>query len=188
MFYITGDSHRCLYRDMIDCGDYNTIYKFTKMLNDGLILNENMHEDDYILCVYGEIDVRHHFANQIKNGRDLHEIIDSLVNNYVKSLRNVRAKVVVRGVVAPLPNECHSFDGKNSITSTYEERIQWRRMLNEKLETKCKENNIIFLPSPPITENEDGTMKIEMSDHIIHIKTDQEICDYAFKQLMNVCL
>lgn len=65
-----------------------TIHKFTQLLESGLHI-ENLKRDDYLLCIYGEVDVRHHFANQIKiKNRNIDEIIDTLVDNYMKSLKN----------------------------------------------------------------------------------------------------
>lgn len=192
MFYVTGDSHRALYLDndkIRDCGDYKTIYKFTKMLNEGLILHKDIKENDYVLCVYGEVDIRHHFKNQnINFNRCINEIIKTLCDDFILALKQINARIIVRGIVPPLPNEYHNFGGKNSITCTFEERIEWRKIVNDYLKQKCIDNNFIYLQSPIIVENEDGSMKLEMSDYVIHILETPEMRSYAFNDLMNVCL
>lgn len=190
MIYITGDSHRGIYlnnNNIIDCGDYHTIFSFTKKLSDGLVLDNNITEYDYILIVYGEIDVRHHFANQIMNNRTIEEIVGTLIDEFTEQLKKINSRIIIRGIVAPLPNEYHPFGGKNSITASFEERIKWRKMMNTNLEIMCKNNNFIYLP-PSICEDVYGVMNLDMSDNLIHIKETPEMCELILNDLMNVCL
>jgi len=58
---------------------------------DNIIINydKSHHTKDDIICiVYGEIDCRCHIRRQILNGRDEDAIIEELVHNYFKTIRN----------------------------------------------------------------------------------------------------
>ena len=48
--------------------------------------DDKIKEKDVVIFVFGEIDIRNHYAKQIEKGRNDNEILGSLVNNYIDTI------------------------------------------------------------------------------------------------------
>lgn len=128
---------------------------------------------DVLVVVLGEVDCRCHVHRQIvEKNRTEEEVLEDLASRYIKALVEYKngtgVKIGVRGVVPPLKDGRHH-DENYPIRGAFIDRLRWRNTLNAKLEQKCKEHDLLYVPSPPWAENEDGSMKFEFSDEIIHI-------------------
>lgn len=190
--HIIGESHAMLY----DC--YRPIYLDSTTMHrvgrDGvhkLIVDFGSrfpNSGDWLIFVVGEVDCRCHIDRQIKeHGRDEHEVISTLVTKYINALVQYRKDsgvyVGVRGVVPPLEYGIHTCT-KAPIRGAYKDRLRYRLSLNKELEAQCQEHNILFVPSPKWAEKEDGSMKMELSDGIIHIANTEENKRLACQELV----
>jgi len=144
---------------------------------------------DWLVFVVGEVDCRCHIDRQIKEaGRDETEVITTLATNYVKALAQYKKEsnvfVGVRGVVPPLEHGNHQCD-RFPIKGEYKDRLRYQQALNVELEKTCKENGVLFIPCPAWAIKEDGGMKMEISDGIIHIANSHENRVLACQELVN---
>lgn len=111
MIHLYGDSHahysfknlKLNYTDL-HC---NAITMF-RIGRDNMIINFNkdiIRKGDIIVLSYGEVDCRCHIQKQINLGMDEDDIINLLVNNYLKTLKNntldIDAKIIVVGIIPP---------------------------------------------------------------------------------------
>ncbi len=144
---------------------------------------------DWLIFVVGEVDCRCHIDRQIKEqGREEDEVICTLATNYVSALvkyqKESHVRVGVRGVVPPLEFGNHHCD-RFPIKGEFKDRLRYQQVLNKTLEAKCKEHGILFIPSPQWAVKEDGGMKMELSDGIIHIANSHENRTLACQELVN---
>lgn len=129
-------------------------------------------ENDIAVYTFGEIDARCHIGKQRdEKQRDVHEIIDSLVNNYIKTIflnkalyENIYSVVME---VMPPTNKC--FNAKIPFYGPLDDRIAITKALNAKLKEACDINNIPFLRTHDIFANPDGTLNPLLSDNCVHM-------------------
>lgn len=175
--HIIGESHAGLYRM------YDSIYlngtTMHRVGRDGVraIITEYgsrfPNPGEWLIFVVGEIDVRCHIDRQIKEkNRDEQEVISTLVDNYVRALveysKESGVLIGVRGIIPPLEHgnhQCQQFP----IKGDYIDRLRYQKQVNALLEPKCVANKIAFIPFPKWGENPDGSLRMDMSDGIIHL-------------------
>ena len=94
MLCIYGDSHgRFSFKNLILPHKNYHNYSITmfRIGRDNIIINyDKSHhtKEDTICLVYGEVDCRCHIRRQILMGRDEDAVIQELVNNYFRTIRN----------------------------------------------------------------------------------------------------
>jgi hypothetical protein len=95
MIYIYGDSHahysfKNLKLPYIDL--HQASITMHRIGRDNKIINfknkENLKINDIIILAYGEVDCRCHIQRQIDMGRNEDEIINELVTNYIRTIKN----------------------------------------------------------------------------------------------------
>jgi len=164
--------------------------------------NDNIVDGDLVIFVFGEIDIRNHYAKQIHKGRDKMEILKNLVNNYIDTVlmnknnyNNV--KFGVQSINPPIDEKNLKESIKEyPIEGTIEERIEATLIINKLLKEKCKENNLLFIDTASYYQNDDTLypqngidensqlyeMDTRIKDDNVHIHIDNpEGIDYAFK-------
>ena len=190
MIYVIGDSHADPYRARLPIvelvhGRFVTMHAFSNNEFDTSYLKEN----DIILIVFGEVDIRFHLSYQLNLGRDINEIIETLVSQCETKIKSFpKCKIMIRSVVPPLRNtSLLNRSCKHGITASIELRIHGVKLLNERLQEMCKRNGFIFVPSPPWIEK-DGEMMDEYSDGEIHIGRDhhQRVYDDFIQQILGL--
>ena len=93
MIYIYGDSHARLSFRNLSLPHMNLNHDSITMFRigrDDIIINFNkdiIKKDDIIILSYGEVDCRCHIQRQINLGRNEDDIINELVNNYLKTIK-----------------------------------------------------------------------------------------------------
>jgi hypothetical protein len=182
MIYIYGDSHAKFSFNglqiehvnnfvgsitMFRVGRDNEIIRFSKEVDS----NENI-----IVISYGEVDCRCHIGKQINLGRNEDDIIEELVTNYFKTIKNniFLATVVIVGVIPPTKQI--EYEAKNGVIThefpfvgTDEDRVKYTAKVNKKLkEFSLLYNYIYFNPYEYYTRS-DGTLKFELSDNTVHL-------------------
>ncbi len=188
MIYIYGDSHsnysfknlslphRNLYKNsitMFRIGRDSHIENFDKEN----IANDT-DTDNLIILSYGEIDCRCHIHRQVNLQRDEDDIIYELVNNYIKAIHNntvgIDANVVIVGVIPPTKkSDYENLHGqithKLPFIGSDEDRVRYTQKTNKLLEELSNKNDFIYFNPYNYYTRDDGTLKYELSDNVVHI-------------------
>ena len=187
MIHIYGDSHGKFSFERLGLEHKNHIeYSITmyRIGRDNIIINynkEEIQENDIVILSYGEVDCRCHVQRQIDSGRLEDDIIAELVDNYFLTIqsnveKNIR--VVIVGII-PQTRQ-HDYECRHGpirhdfpFIGTDEDRVRYTTKLNKRLEEKCIETGTgyyYFNPYEYYTREEDGTLKYELSDRIVHLE------------------
>ena len=129
------------------------------------IRSYDVKDDEIVVFVFGCVDVYFHIANQRDlNHRDLDEILDSLVFNYLKCILDNRANYknlfcVVTSILPPF----------RGIPGDLNDKIHITQRLNAKLQLACLENDVFFLDIHDIYRVDSGSLNYELSDRTHHV-------------------
>jgi hypothetical protein len=164
--------------------------------------DDKIEQNDVVIFVFGEIDIRNHYAKQIEKGRNQHEILGSLVNGYIEAILQDKSKYnnVKFGVQSVNP----PVDEKNlkesikeyPIEGTIQQRIEATQLINRLLKEKCEQNNLLFIDTNTYYQNDESLYpknglatecklyeldnRIKDSNVHIHIENPEGI-EYALK-------
>ena len=129
-----------------------------------------LEEEDFLIFCFGEIDVRCHIDNQIhKEKRDLEEVLDLLVKNYITQIEKISKKYKVHPVIFGITPPVRELivDGYPSVGSL-EDRVKYTKMLNQKLE----ETGLLYFDVYDEYALDDGSLNMNLSDGVMHIGKD----------------
>ena len=135
------------------------------------IAHYGVRENDIAVFVFGEVDVRYNIGRQRDHDhRDLNEILDSLVVNYIRVVSNNKKhyNIVYCIVMEVMPPSAYYY-AQAPFYGTIEDRVYITHELNKKLRHACEANNILFLPLHDIYANADGSFNLALSDGGVHI-------------------
>ena len=197
MIYIYGDSHAhfsfgCLKLDYHDFASYGvTMFRIGR---DNIIINLNKDilytKDDTIILSYGEIDCRCHIQRQINLGINEDDVINELVYNYFKTIKNntinMECKIIIVGVIPPTKQydyeilhgpviNAHPFVGRD------EDRVRYTNKVNKLLEEMSDKNNYIYFNPYSYYTRPDGTLKHELSDRTVHLGKNDFFLEILYK-------
>jgi len=129
-------------------------------------------EDDYVVFVFGEIDVRCHIGKQShQQQQPYQDIISKLVNNYIATImRNkeqyTHLSCIVFGVVPPTDQ---NFNPDYPIYGSLVERIAITQCLNAELNKACLARGLIFFNVYDAYGTPLGDFDKKFSDNLVHI-------------------
>lgn len=185
MIYIYGDSHAHFSFKNLNL-PHNNLWRASITMHrvgrDNHIINfankANLQNNDIIILAYGEIDCRCHIRRQVDMGKNEDEIINELVTNYIKTIKNnmtvASVKVIIVGVIPSTKKT--DFEGHHGpITHEFpfvgsdEDRVRYTNKVNKLLETEAKNNNYIYFNPYLYYTRDDGTLKRELSDLGVHV-------------------
>lgn len=184
MIYIYGDSHanNCFRNFSLPFIDKHCVsITMFRIGRDNVIINFDNREhdnDSIIVMCYGEVDCRCHIQRQINIGNKEDEIIENLVTNYFKTIKeNVKRckKIIIVGVIPPI-NQTEYENLNGPITHEFpfvgsdEDRVRYTLKLNRFLEQKSIENDYLYFNPYDYYTRTDGTLKYEYSDKNVHLK------------------
>ena len=185
MIYIFGDSHARF--NFINLKTEHIILEVSSITmhrvgRDREILHfeksYNNKEDFFIFC-YGEIDCRVHVKKQIELGREKQEIIQTLVEAYIYSIKSIvtEYKKIIICAVPPTTRESdyHIIHNNFPFYGTENERVEFTQLMNLSLQKEAEKNGFCFLDYYEYYARDDGTLKYELSDQCVHIKENQYI-------------
>ena len=142
---------------------------------------EGIQNEDVVVLVSGEIDVRCHIGKQRdEQGRGLDEIICTLVRDYIAVLLKIRSlksniTAVVSMVVPPTDinlNPVFPYYG------TLDDRINITRKLNNRLKKECEVNGIYFVDKYDFYSTQHGDLRADIAEpgniHIAYQKPMQD--------------
>ena len=203
MIHIFGDSHansnfyNIKYNNLFNHFTNSiTLYRVGRdKLNFINFKNFNIKSNDIVIYQFGEVDCRCHIGKQVSLHRNLNDIINKLVNNYIESiiinLQNYNnIKIIICSIPPPM-NRNYYENKYGPVTNgfpfigTNEERIIYTKLLNQKLNELCIINNFIFFDYYDYYNN-NGLLKIELSDDICHIKDNSKLLEELYKIIDNL--
>jgi hypothetical protein len=143
-------------------------------------------ENVFVFC-FGEIDCRAHITKQVQLGREKEEIIKSLVDSYLNTIRLLITeydKIIICEVPpATRESDYHILHDNFPFYDTDEERVENTLRMNSYLKEATK-NTFVLLEYHNYYARADGTLKYELSDQCVHIKENR----YIHEQLFNLIL
>ena len=183
MIHIFGDSHahfsfrnlKLVYNDlfcsaitMFRIGRDNNIINFKK---------NTINKGDMIVLSYGEVDCRCHIKRQINLGKEENMVIEELVETYFNSIKDnidMDVKVVIVGVIPPTKQSDYEtihgpIQHEFPFIGSDEERARYTNKVNKLLEYHSNRNNYYYFNPYSFYTREDGTLKHELSDNLVHI-------------------
>lgn len=181
--HIIGDSHTFVFRKFENCiVHYTPGRTMHRVGRDGLgalnFRDWGIQENDFVVLINGEIDVRAHVGKQrdLKN-RDLNEILDTLANNYFSTILLNKAlyeniHIIVYTVVPPSPLLPEYDHADHPAYGSIEERVAICKMLNSKLKASAETLGIGILDIYDDYADANGVLIHELSDGIVHINDD----------------
>jgi hypothetical protein len=189
MIYIFGDSHANFNFKNLNINNINlyqnsiTMYRIGR---DKQIINfdnnYNNKDNIFILC-YGEVDCRNHIGKQILLGRELTEICENLVFEYIDTIKktiHTFNKIILCSIIPPMKKELYEII-HGPITHEFpfigddNQRVTYTKLVNGLLKKYCEVNNFIFLDIYDHYCEVDGTLKYELSDKCVHIEENDHI-------------
>jgi len=172
MIYTIGDSH--CHNGFSNIKSINWIHLGPKLCysigRDGIDLNF-LNDGDTIIFCFGEIDCRCHIHKHVTPENTFQQIIDEIVENYFKQIKKItkKVKICIYNVIPP-PVSVKVENQDFPIRGSIEDRIKYAKYFNQKLKEGCLLNNFIFIDIYDSYANKDGSLNMELSDGIIHIK------------------
>ena len=148
---------------------------------DNIIINydkDNIKKGDTIVLSYGEVDCRCHIQRQVNTGINEDDVINELVNNYFKTIKNntidIDAKIIIVAVIPPTRQyDCERILGpilhEFPFVGSDEDRVRYTNKVNTLLEKLSIINNYIYFNPYSYYERPDGTLKHELSDLNVHL-------------------
>jgi hypothetical protein len=148
---------------------------------DNIIINFNkdaiIYENDIIVLSYGEIDCRCHIQQQINTGRNEDDIINELVDNYYRTIRNNivnKCKIIIVGIIPPTKRyDYESIHGpilhELPFVGNDDDRVRYTNKVNTKLEEEAKKHNYIYFNPYSYYTLSDGTLNHKLSDTTVHL-------------------
>jgi peptidylprolyl isomerase len=184
MMHIIGDSHSLVFQNIENCIVHHVgPVTMNRIGREGInITNYGIKNNDFVVFVFGEIDVRCHIGLQRdKYNRDDEEIIDTLAEFFLLAIlgnnqRLMNNHFVICSVVPPTNA---FYNPEFPFYGTLEDRIDLTKQLNSTLKSKCELNNIGFLDIYDYYSLENGELNPAISDGIVHIRSD---CNYEIKK------
>jgi len=191
MLFIYGDSHADFTFRNIKVPHRNHFHHSITMHRigrDNTIVNFNRedHDENSIICfVYGEIDCRCHIGQQINRGRNEDDIIRILVDTYLNTIYNntkLYKSILVFAVVPPTQQKDYEningpIQHEFPFVGTDEDRVRFTKKMNTLLEIKCSEYKYIFINPYASYTMENGCLRHELSDGLVHVLNNREILD-----------
>jgi hypothetical protein len=124
--------------------------------------SDEVRQNDIVIFVFGEIDIRNHYAKQIEKGRNPKEVLEGLVNTYIETVLQNREKIAnvkfgVQSINPPVDEKNLKESIKEyPIQGTIEQRIEATQQINALLKQRCQENNLLFIDTATYYQNDDS--------------------------------
>lgn len=153
------------------------------------------HDNDIIIITHGEVDCRSHIYRQIQKGRELDEIINTLVNNYLETIYNYQFRnTFILSIVPPVSKK--EYEDRNGpiqhhlpFYGTDQERLLYIRLVNEKLRMGCEKLGLYFIdPYYGNYTQKDGMMDFKKSDGTVHIGDNKYVLSILSDEIKKLIL
>lgn len=127
-------------------------------------------DNSIIIYCFGEIDARCHVHNQVLKGRSQQEVIETLIQNYINSIKE-RSKEYknITNVVCCIMPPADIHDSTIPIAGSLSDRIKYTQTINLTLNKKAQENGFYFLNYYEAYTDKNGLLNIFLSDGRTHV-------------------
>lgn len=142
-------------------------------------------QSDTCLFFYGEVDCRCHISRQLACGRELHDIIEQLVESYLQTISHLfpvhpARQLIIGSITPPVRKEAHEarhgpITHEFPMIGTDQERALFTRQMNEALRAACLTRHYVFLDLTSMYADEEGMLYLEKSDYNCHILENRAI-------------
>ena len=152
--------------------------------------NYQVNENDIVIFCFGEIDCRCHVHKHITSEKTYQNIINELVENYFKAIKqNVEQYnnlfVCVYNVVPPLYTTAKGHPDFPFL-GTNEERREYTKYMNNQLKRLCEVHNYYFFDIYEQSCNKNGFIERSYTDncgiHLRHTKDAKVVIDDIIKK------
>ena len=164
--------------------------------------SDEVRQNDIVIFVFGEIDIRNHYAKQIEKGRNPKDVLEGLVNAYIETVLQNREKTAyvkfgVQSINPPVDEKNLKESIKEyPIQGTIEQRIEATQQINVLLKQRCQENNLLFIDTATYYQNDDSLfprnginsecklyeLDARIKDNNVHVHMENpEGIEHAFK-------
>jgi len=174
--YVFGDSHTCPFSNYLNAKIYTGPWTMHRAGRDSLawldIENKGVENDDLVILSFGEIDVRCHIGKQRDQyRRDLDEILQKLVANYIAAIREIRKKYknLNCAILSITPPTEQAFNAGWPYYGSLKDRVAITKKLNALLAHEAIKNDIFFLDVYSLYANSEGYLSVELSDGNVHV-------------------
>jgi len=196
MLYIFGDSHADFsFRGlkMPHQQFHRVSHTMHRVGRDNIIPNLETHmisTENIFVLTFGEVDCRCHIGKQVRNGRDIMEVCETLISSYIQTIKNnitAYDRIIICSITPPANKEkyealhgpiTHEFP----FVGSDQERVENTRIMNSLLKLECEKNNYTFLDSSEHYSDKDGCLIFEKSDACVHIGDNE----YVLETLTNL--
>ncbi len=189
--HVFGDSHAfASFGPITDCkvnwlGPY-TMHRFGQeklsLLN---IKNYGVKENDTVIFVFGEIDIRCHIKKVAKRlGEKRSRIIDRLAKSYLAAIQENRQlfKTIHPVIFAVLPPTDQIHNPNFPIDGSLKERVHMTKRLNHILTTLAQKQGIALLNVYDDYATTEGFLNPHLSDGNVHINGQDPTILYPLKK------
>jgi hypothetical protein len=188
-----GDSHSRSFEGLAHCRvHWVGPYTMHRIGRDGLntlnFAEYDVHENDIVVTVFGEIDVRCHIIKQaVLQDKPVIEIIKILVDKHINTIidnrNNYKNIICIVNAVIPPTDQINNPDFP--IYGTLLERINATIELNNYLKKQCKQNNMLFFNPYKRFKLLDGQLDPAASDGNVHLgKHAQWLLQQQFQKFL----
>lgn len=146
--------------------------------------DDNIKENDVVLFVFGEIDIRNHYVKQLQKGRSHSEIIANLTNSYISTIMENKktynnVKFGLQSINPPVDIKNIHYQIKDyPVVGTIEQRIQATNEINKLLKQKCKDNDLLFIDTATYYQNDESLFPVTgLSEDAAMYEMDNRIKD-----------
>lgn len=200
MIHIYGDSHARSNFVNLKWPHHNHSQSSVTMFHVGFkrhiygFVPEHLDQNNTFVFNYGEVDCRCHIERQRLLGREVHEIEQTLVNDYINMIKNTITqykRIVIVAILNPMRRleyeTIHGpIDHEFPFVGDDGTRVTYTKQMNALLKTACETHGFIFFdPFGDYYCRDDGTLKFEISDTIVHVAKNLPILE-QFDALMNI--
>lgn len=123
--------------------------------------NDVIKDDDLVIYVFGEIDIRAHLVRQLDKGRNEFEVLNELASRYISTVKSNQneykhVKFGVQSITPPTDEKKMEESGEEyPVYGDLETRMKCTHTINKMLKQMCEENNILFLDTHSYYKNDD---------------------------------
>jgi hypothetical protein len=155
-------------------------------------LYNDINDGDVCIFCFGEIDCRCHIKKHITEENTYQNIIDSLVINYLETVReNIekagkKVSVFIYNVVPPSKESEVSYTQPEfPFDGTDEERKSYTLYFNKKLKELCPKFGYTFFDVYNKYTTKDGFLNRELADANVHIRDGQYLLQFIKENIIN---